>query len=117
MSEMEMYIGTAKRYVGPDIEVKDEDDFYDLEEELGLTIVKVNDELWCIEQLQEVDAYGFQTILEPQEHPIFIGYWYNGGAGLHEVAESAIKNWLEAKENGDQGSEVVHGPDLDSWKS
>lgn len=96
MSEMEMFIGTAKRYVGPNIEVEDTDDFYELEEELGHSaIVKVNDELWCIDQLKEVDAYGFQTILEPQQELIFIGYWYNGGGGLHEVAESAIKEHLE----------------------
>ena len=32
MSEMEIFVGTYKEYVGPDIEIKDEDDFYDLEE-------------------------------------------------------------------------------------
>ncbi len=100
MSEMEMFIGTAKRYVGPDIEPEDTDDFYELEKKLGHSaIVKVNDELWCIDHLKDVDAYGFQTIIEPQQELMFIGYWYNGGAGLHEVAESAIKEYLDAQQS------------------
>ncbi|AGH07397.1 hypothetical protein SUFG_00028 [Sulfitobacter phage phiCB2047-B] len=99
MSEMEMFIGTAKRYVGPDIKVEDTDEFYELEQELGHSaIVKVGDELWCIDKLEDVDAYGFQTIIEPQSELMFIGYWYNGGGGIHEVSASAIKDYLKSKE-------------------
>jgi len=95
MSEMEMFIGTVKRYTGPTITPTDTDDFYELEKVLGCNIVKVNGGLWCIEHLVDVDAYGFQIVIEPQTDLMFLGYWYNGGAGLHEVAEQAIRDYLE----------------------
>lgn len=96
MSEMEIFVGTYKEYIGPDIEIKDEDDFYDLQKEHGCYYVKVNDQLYQVDPIDDldIDAYGFNVVIPKQKDPMVFCYWYNGGAGLNEVVETAIKNHL-----------------------
>lgn len=45
---------------------------------------------------EKLDSYGFSVILDIEElksktDHLFIGYWYNGGGSLAEVAEQAIR--------------------------
>lgn len=101
MSEMEMFIGRFEEIDRSEINIEpeDTDDFYEQEDELGYHIVKVNDKLFKFWSIKEVDSYGFQTTIPVQDGPIVVCYWYNGGAGLHEVVESAIKETLDANDN------------------
>ena len=63
--------------------------------------MKVNDTLYKVEPIDglELDAYGFNVMIPNQEHPMVFCYWYNGGAGIHEVIETAIKNHLNADDS------------------
>lgn len=94
MSEMEMFYGTFKKYEGELPE--DDDDLYDLEQSLGLYLVKVEGTTYEVKSLKDLDGYGFSIVLEPSELPQVLCYWYNGGAGTHEVIEEAIKEYLNA---------------------
>lgn len=91
MSDMEVFYGVfAKSDLA--IEPEDTDDFYDLEEELGCHFVKVDSQLYSFRKLEpELDADGFEFVIEPSEQTRFIALWYNGGAGIHEIVKELIK--------------------------
>lgn len=94
MSEMEFFHGYFKKS-DRELEPEDTDDFYDLEEDYGCHFVKVDGqiyEFWGSDL--DVDAYGFNVVLPKSENNQLMCYWYNGGAGLHEVVEAAIKSWM-----------------------
>lgn len=94
MSEQEFFHGYFEES-DLQIEPEDTDDFYDLEEEHGCHFVKVGGKLYKFWSSNLVaDAYGFSVVVEPTDKPQLMLYWYNGGAGLHEVAEAAIREWL-----------------------
>lgn len=94
MSEMEFFHGYFEKCDLP-IEPEDTDDFYNLEEEHRCHYVKVNGDLYRFWKSDvAVDPYGFTAVVPATGRPQLLLYWYNGGAGLHEVAESAIKEWL-----------------------
>jgi hypothetical protein len=97
MSEMQFFHGFFKKS-NRDVSVEDTDDFYDLEKECGCHFVKVKGtlyEFWASDI--DVDTYGFNVVVPKSKHKQLMCYWYNGGAGLHEVVEAAIKSWLEDK--------------------
>lgn len=98
MSEMEMFIGCFEEAEDQSIFPEDTDDFLDFEEEEGCHFVKVNDKVFKFWKILEVDPYGFTETIPVQERPIVICYWYNGGAGLHEVVKSAIQSVLDRNE-------------------
>lgn len=91
MSEMEVFYGAfAKSDLT--IEPEDTDDFYDIEKEHGCYYVKVDGQLYSFYKLKpELDAYGFDFVIEPSEQTRFIALWYNGGAGIHEIVRELIK--------------------------
>ena len=95
---MEMFIGTFEKSEDQTIFPKDDDDFYELEELHKCHYVRVNDVIYKFWGICEVDGYGFEEVIPKQEGPILICYWYNGGAGIHEVVEQAIKKWLDNQE-------------------
>lgn len=97
MSEMEFFHGYFKKS-DRDLKPVDDDDFYDMEEELGCYFVKVGGDLYEFwKSSLNVDPYGFNEVLPDSDHKQVVCYWYNGGAGIHEVVESAIKRWLADK--------------------
>lgn len=97
MSKQEFFHGffkKSKRKLTPE----DTDDFYDLEEKYKRHFVKVEGQLyefWGSDL--DIDAYGFNVVVPRSKHKQLMCYWYNGGAGLHEVVEDAIKDWLKTK--------------------
>lgn len=95
MSEMKMYIGTFEKSDLP-IEPEDNDDFYNLEKKHKCNFVKVSGQLYKVTSTHEVDSYGFEAVLLPSDKPTIICYWYNGGAGIHEVIHDTIKRHLES---------------------
>ena len=101
MSEMEVFYGKFEKSDLP-IEPADTDDFYALEEEHCKHFVKVDGNLYAFWGINELDAYGFSTVIPPSDENRIICLWYNGGAGLHEVVESAIKSHLQSRENGNE---------------
>lgn len=93
MSEMEFFHGYFEPSDLP-IEPADTDDFYDLEQEYNAHFVKVGDELYKFwGSGLNVDAYGFSVVSPPTDKNHLLLYWYNGGAGLHELFEVAITKW------------------------
>ncbi|MAD95778.1 MAG: hypothetical protein CMB99_00460 [Flavobacteriaceae bacterium] len=94
MSEMEFFYGTFTKFEG---ELLEDEDAYEAGERLNLTLVAVGGDYYSIESLLTVDSYGFAAVVPPSEKPQLLLYWYNGGAGLEEVAEEAIKKWLDKK--------------------
>lgn len=95
MSEMEMFYGVFEKS-DVIIEPEDTDDFYDLEQEHGCYYVKVCGQLYYFIEVEQIDYYGFSTVLKPQDKGIpFIACWYNGGAGVHEVVEGLIERYLK----------------------
>ena len=88
MSEMQLFYGTFKKYDGEIPE--DEDDFYDL------NLVDVDGTFYQFESLKNLDPYGFSLAIEPSNTPRVLCYWYNGGAGIHEVIEGAIRESINA---------------------
>ena len=103
MSSMEFFIGRFEELDRSEltIEPADTDDFYDEEERLGYHIVKVDDKLfkfWSATD-KDLDEFGFATTIPQQDGPLLVLYWYNGGAGLHEVAEEAIRRALEKNQS------------------
>lgn len=95
MSEMDFFHGYFEKS-DLSVETEDTDEFYDLEETHGCHYVKVKGDLYKFwSSGLEVDAYGFSEVVGPTDKPQLLLYWYNGGAGVHEVAESAIENWLK----------------------
>ena len=97
MSEMEFFHGYFKQS-DRDIDISDTDDFYDLEEKLGVQFVKVNGvlyEFWGSDI--DADAYGFAVVAPKSEHNQLMCLWYNGGAGLHDVVSDAISSHVGVK--------------------
>jgi len=95
MSEMQFFHGY---FDVSDIDVtpEDDDDFYDLEEKLGCYFVKVDGVLYKFWPSDvDVNAYGFCAATGPTDHKQLMLYWYNGGAGVHECAEDAIRDYVE----------------------
>lgn len=93
MSEMEAIYGTYKK---SNVTLLDDEDLYDARERLNLELVEVDGQIYEIEVLKELDACGFSMSIEPSDQSCFIALWYNGGAGIHEVVESIIR---EANDN------------------
>ena len=95
MSEMQFFHGYFK-VSDRELTPEDTDDFYDLEEECGCHFVEVGGilyEFWG--SGLDIDAYGFNVVLPKTEHLQLACYWYNGGAGLHEVVEAAINSYAK----------------------
>lgn len=99
MSDMEFFHGYFEASDLP-IEPEDTDDFYDLEQEHGCHFVRVQGQLYRFWSSDlDVDPHGFNVVAPSTDRHQLLLYWYNGGAGLHEVAEAAIEAWL--KEGGE----------------
>lgn len=95
MSEMEFFHGYFEK-ASDGLEYEDADDFHDLEEAHGCHYVEVDGQLYRFWGSDiDVDPYGFNVVVPPTDRQQLMLYWYNGGAGIHEVAESAIKEWLD----------------------
>ena len=96
MSNMQIYYGVFEKSDLP-LEPEDTDDFYDLEEEHKKHFVKVRGQLYAFWPLEDVSEYGFSLLLKPvpEGQTAFIAYWYNGGAGTHEVVEALIERSLQ----------------------
>lgn len=78
------------------IEPDDTDDFSDLEKEHHAHFVQVDGKLYKFWSSGiDVDAYDFTVVVGPTDMNQLLLYWHNGGAGLHEVAEEAISDWLK----------------------
>jgi len=105
MSGMELFYGVFKKS-DLDIDPKDDDDFYDLEEEHGCHYVKVKGQLYSFYALEEVEPHGFSLVITPSDEVRFMCYWYNGGAGIHEVVEDLIEVHIGTKERSD-GEEML----------
>lgn len=95
MSEMQFFHGYFEKS-NEDVNVEDTDDFYDLEEKNNCYYVKVDGNLYKFWSSDiDVNEYGFSVAVKPSEMPQLMLYWYNGGAGLHEVAEDAIREYVK----------------------
>ena len=94
MSDMQVFYGVFKKS-DEHIEVADTDDFYELEQRNNCHYVKVRGQLYEFYGLEDVDSHGFSVVIEPSEETRCILYWYNGGAGIHEVMEALIEKTLE----------------------
>ena len=91
MSEMEFFHGYFEESA-LQIKPADDDDFSELEEEHGCYFVAVDGVLYEFYPSNiDVDPYGFATTLPPTDKNQVIAYWYNGGAGVHEMVEEAIR--------------------------
>lgn len=101
MSEMQFFHGYFEE---SDllVEPEDTDDFYELEEQHNAHFVKVKGKLYKFWSSGcEVEPYGFSTVVGATEKNQLLLYWYNGGAGVYEVAEEAISNWLARRTQND----------------
>lgn len=98
MSEMEIFHGYFERsYL--DVDPADTDKLYALEESHGCHFVRVEGELYRVWSSDlHVSPHGFAVVVSPTPQPQLLLYWYNGGAGLHEVAASAINAWIKEGE-------------------
>jgi hypothetical protein len=91
MSDMEIYYGKFKVCERDDIpELVDEDIRYDYEDAHGILLVAVDDIIYEVSKVADIDPFGFSLNIEPSDEHRFIAYWYNGGAGVHEVIEAII---------------------------
>ncbi len=101
MSGMEIFYGVFEKSE-LDIDPEDTDNFYDLEEEHACHFVKVGDQLYSFYKMEELEPHGFMLTLPPppESGALFMAYWYNGGAGIHEVVEDLIKNHLQSVKDG-----------------
>lgn len=99
MSSMEVFVGTYRKVDDIDLSGIDEnsDELYDLEDELGYYLIFIDGDLYAVESIADLSEYGFEHVIEPQEEPVLLLYWYNGGACVHEVAESAIRKHLKSQ--------------------
>jgi len=59
----------------------------------------VYDKLYKVAKLHDLNSYGFEIVIPPCKHHRIMCYWYNGGAGLYEVIEEAIKRFIDDKED------------------
>lgn len=92
MSDYQVAIGTFSK---SEVVIGQDEDVYEAGERLNLNLVKVNGQIYEFDILEEPDSYGFSTFIEPNEKPVFVSYWYNGGAGMEEVVEEAIEKYLD----------------------
>lgn len=90
MSDMEIFYGSYKKS-DKDIIPTDEDEFYDLEHQHECLYVMVDNQLYEVKEIEQIDPFGFTLRIPPSEESRFIAYWYNGGAGIHEVIHDIIK--------------------------
>jgi hypothetical protein len=88
MSEMQLFYGTFKKFEG---NIPEDEDLYDYEERTNTQLVDVDGTLYEFESLKDLDPYGFSIFIEPSDTHRVLCYWYNGGAGIHEVVEEAIR--------------------------
>jgi len=96
LSRMEFFHGFFEEsYL--DIEPEDTDEFAEFEQDNNAHFIKVNGQLYKIwrSDLDVEDIYGFAEVLQPTDRHQLLLHWYNGGGSLKEVAESAIKHYLE----------------------
>lgn len=107
MSEMEAIYGTYRKF---DTSVLGDEELHDAGERLGKEFIDVDGVVYEIEILEEIDAYGFRLGIEPSDTPRFVCLWYNGGAGMHEVVEEAIR---DIEDKGVKGRFWVLGPVVD----
>lgn len=94
MSDMQVFYGVYRKS-NEKIVPEDTDDFYDLEQKNGAHYVMVDNQLYEFHALEEVEPHGFSLVIPPSEETRCLCYWYNGGAGVHEVMEDLIKKSLE----------------------
>lgn len=96
MSDMEIFIGCFEKAQDQSLIRLDFDEFYDLEEKHGCYYVGIDGVLfkvWSI--VKNLDPSGFAEAIGPQDGPILVLCWYNGGASIHKVAEEAISKYLK----------------------
>jgi hypothetical protein len=91
MSDMEIFYGTFSKS-DKKIEPEDTDDFYDMEKRDHCHYVKVDGQLYSFQAIENVEPHGFILHIPASEEDRIMCYWYNGGAGIHEVMEDAIRN-------------------------
>lgn len=114
MSEMEFFHGYFEKSDLP-LPFENTDDLYDLEEEHGCYFIMVKGELYAFwGSGLYVNAYGFNAVAEPTDKLQLLLYWYNGGAGVHEMAEAAIEQWLEKQHELRNTGNGITGPNCDS---
>ena len=94
MSDYQVAIGTFSK---SEVVIEQDEHVYDAGERLNLHLVEVNGQIYEFDILEEPDSYGFSTFIEPNEKPVFVGYWYNGGAGMEEIVEEAIEKFVMMK--------------------
>ena len=94
MSEMEALYGTYRK---SDHVLFEDEDIYDAEERLEVSLVDVDGQLYEFQSLKSLDPFGFTLTIAPSKHPRLVCLWYNGGAGIHEVVEEAIRKDLKVK--------------------
>lgn len=94
MSDMEIYYGKFKKSDLP-IEPDDTDEHYDREEKDKCLYIKIKDQLYIVTKIDDIDPFGFILHLPPSDEHQFIAYWYNGGAGVHEVVRDIIEGTLK----------------------
>ena len=94
MSTMEIFHGYF-RESNLKVVPEDTDDFYELEEKLGVTLIKVQGVLYEIWKSNlDIDEYGYSVVLPDTGEKQLMCYWYNGGASFEEVASEAINKHL-----------------------
>jgi hypothetical protein len=99
MSSYEIFHGYFEKFDLDVADINDEDYLYDLEKEHKCYFVNVDDQLYKVWSSDlYLSYYGFSEIIEPSDKPQLLLYWYNGGAGIREVAEEAIKKYLKKDE-------------------
>ena len=89
MSEMEIFYG---KYRKSNAKLLDGEETYDAEERLGVQMLDVDGQLYEFEEIEELDPSGFTLNIKPSTENRVICFWYNGGAGIREVVESAIRS-------------------------
>lgn len=93
MSSMELFYGTY-RPVTIDFVLDDSDARYDREDADGVKYVSVDGQVYAVRAIADLDPDGFTYAdgATASGDPRVLCYWYNGGAGLHEVLEHAIRD-------------------------
>ena len=100
MSNYQVVIGTFSK---SEVVIGQNEHVYEAGDRLKLNLVEVDGQIYEFDILEEPNSYGFSTFIEPNEKPVFVGYWYNGGAGMEEVVEEAIEKFVMMKGAHDEG--------------
>lgn len=92
MSDMEIFYGTYEKTTRdvPD----DWDERNDLEADLDCIFAQVDGVWYEARQIEKLDSYGFSIVIPPSTESRIMCYWYNGGAHVTEVLESAIRSQI-----------------------